>query len=308
MRGKVDPALAAFRDPARLAFGSWQHALRSDRRARIGTGLLVAFAALAIVGILSPPLFGRPDEMLHAPSAVHPLGTDMHGRDVMMAIVQGTAPTLGTALVAALGSSTIGIALGALGGFLRGTIDLVVHRAIEALTAIPVLLLLLVLQALGPASDAHWLLLVLVLTRWAEVAQVVRADVLRVVQLDHVVAARALGAGPGRILARHVLPSVLASAVVLSAFGVGAVVVLETAVSVVGIGMVHPLAWGSLLGQAREHPDAWWLVAFPSLFVMSVLFATVLLGEAMRDAFDPRIRFGAQPEAPSAREAVREGI
>jgi peptide/nickel transport system permease protein len=174
-------------------------------------------------------------------------------------------------------------------------VDLVVHRAIEALTAIPLLLLVILIQALIPWPGGGSLMIVIVLTRWAAIAQIVRSDVLRVVQLDHVVAARALGAGPGRILARHVLPSVLASGMVLAAFGVGTVVLLETAVAAVGVGTVHPLAWGALLAQARRHPESWWLVAFPSIFLILTLSATVLLGEAMRDALDPRMRHVRPP-------------
>jgi len=291
MQSRVDPAVAAFRDPARLAYSSWRTALRSDRRAMAGTIMLAALTAMAIYGGLAEPIVGRPQDMLLSPSRGHLFGTDEHGRDLFLAVVHGTFPTLGAAMLAALGAAALGFALGALGGFLRGAIDLLFQRTIEALSAIPLLLIVLIAQALIPVPTATSLVLVIVLTRWAEIAQVVRADVLRVLQLDYVLAARALGAGPGRLLARHVLPSVLASAVVLSAFGVGAIIAVETAIAAIGIGYVHPLAWGALLGQARAHPAAWWLVVFPSGFVAWALGATVMLGEAIRDAFDPRLRW-----------------
>ncbi|MBI2388693.1 MAG: ABC transporter permease [Deltaproteobacteria bacterium] len=291
MRGRVDPAVAAFRDPARLALGSWRVALRSDRRAQAGTALIVVLTAMAIYAGIAAPVVGDPTARLLPPSSGHPFGTDAVGRDLLVALVHGSFPTLAPAVTAAIGSAAVGFALGALAGFLRGFTDVLVQRLAEALTAVPLLLVVLVAQALIPAPSAASLLIVVVLTRWAEVAQVVRADVLRVMQLDYVLAARALGAGPGRLLARHVLPSVLASAVVLGSFGVGAVVVVETAIAVVGVGFVHPLAWGALLGQARAHPGAWWLVIFPAAFVALALGATVLLGEAMRDTFDPRLRW-----------------
>jgi peptide/nickel transport system permease protein len=294
-RRLVDPALAAFSDPARLAFGSWQQAFRRDGRARVGTALVVVLVILAIGGALTPPIVGHVADAMKPPSAAHPFGTDGLGRDLLLAILQGSSPTLGGAALGALGAAALGTALGALGGYLRGTVDLVVHRAIEALTAIPLLLLVILIQALIPWPGGGSLMIVIVLTRWAAIAQIVRSDVLRVVQLDHVVAARALGAGPGRILARHVLPSVLASGMVLAAFGVGTVVLLETAVAAVGVGTVHPLAWGALLAQARRHPESWWLVAFPSIFLILTLSATVLLGEAMRDALDPRMRHVRPP-------------
>ena len=291
MRGRVvEPTVAAFADPARLAYGSWRVALRSDRRAVAGTVLLVALTVMSIYGAVARPLIGRASEALRAPSSAHWFGTDDGGRDVFFALVHGAYPTLGAAIAAMIGAAGLGIALGSLGGFLRGAPDLVIQRTIEALTAIPLLVVVLIAQTLLPV--ASWsLILIVMFTRWADVAQVVRADVLRVMQLEHVTAARALGAGPGRLLARHVLPSVLASAVILTAFGVGTVIVVETAIAVIGIGFVHPLAWGAILGQSRAHPEAWWLVLFPAGFVAITLGATVMLGEAMRDAFDPRLRW-----------------
>jgi peptide/nickel transport system permease protein len=294
VRGKIEPSVAAFRDPARLAAQSWRSAIRSDLRARIGTFLLLLLAILSIVSALGDPIIGRGEDALLPPSLSHPFGTDAAGRDLLRAIVQGTLPTFGSALVAATVTGAIGIALGTIGGYLRGGIDLVIHRAIEALTAVPLLLLVVVVQAFVPSPSSTSIMIAVIATRWAEVAQVVRADVLRVVELEHVVAARALGAGPGRIVARHVLPAVLASALVLGAFGVGTVIVLETAIAVVGIGHVHPLAWGALLGGARAHPEAWWLVAFPTAGLVVATSAMVLIGEAMRDALDPRLRFGAR--------------
>jgi len=291
MRGRIDPAVSAFRDPAWLTYGSLRQALRSDRRAQVGTALLVVLIAMAIYGGLAGPILGRSEEALRAPSAAHPFGTDVVGRDLLAALVHGAFPTLSVAALAGLGATVLGYALGVLAGFTRGSLDLGIQRLAEVLTTLPMLLLVLLAQALVPAPSEWSLLVVVVFTRWADVAQVVRADVLQVMQLDYVLAARALGAGPGRLLARHVLPSAFASAAVLGSFGIGAVIVVETAIAVVGVGFVHPLAWGALLGQARLHPSAWWLVCFPAAFVALTLSATVLLGEAIRDTFDPRLRF-----------------
>ncbi|MGZ3416966.1 MAG: hypothetical protein ACXVEE_03825, partial [Polyangiales bacterium] len=107
-RRLVDPAVAAFSDPARLAFGSWQQAFRRDARARVGTALVVALVILAIGGALTPPIVGRIDEAMRAPSATHPFGTDVLGRDLLLAILQGSAPTLGGAALGALGAAALG--------------------------------------------------------------------------------------------------------------------------------------------------------------------------------------------------------
>jgi ABC-type dipeptide/oligopeptide/nickel transport system permease subunit len=289
-RGTVAPAVAAFRDPARLTARLWLAALRSDRRARFSTAVLAGFVVVAVIGALAPPLVGRVEESLAAPSPVHPFGTDATGRDVLMVLVEGTTGTLLGGIGAALAAALVGIALGVLGGFLRGTTDAFVHRLTEAVHAIPALFFVLVLQAVAPAPGPTTVLLAIVATRWTEFARVVRADVLRVLDMDHVTAARALGASPSRILARHVLPSVISSALVLVAFSVGAVVIVEAAVAVVGVGRIDPLSWGALLAEARPNPRAWWLVVFPALLIAVVVSAASLLGEAMRDALDPKLR------------------
>jgi len=294
VRASVDPTVAAFRDPARLAFRLFLDALRRDARARAATAVFLGLGAMTIVGALSPPVVGRLDEALRAPSAVHPCGTDAMGRDILMALIQGSIPTLGAGAAGTLGAGAVGVALGALAGFLRGTADTLVYRAIEALNAVPSLLLLLVIQALYPTPAGTSLLLAIVFTRWSEVALAVRADVLRVVQLDHVTAARALGASPARVLARHVMPLALSSGGAALSFGFAAVIGLEAAVAVVGVGFVHPLAWGAILGGARDNPQAWWLVAFPALLIALAIFASVLLGEAMRDALDPQLQRGRE--------------
>lgn len=291
MRGRIDPTIAAFRDPAKLTYGSFRQALRSDRRAQVGTGLFLLLALATLYGGLASPLVGRASDALQSPSWAHPFGTDAIGRDLLAALIHGSFPTLTVAAVAGVAATAIGYALGVLAGFARGAVDVWVQRLAETLTAVPLLLVVLVAQALLPAPSEWSLMLVVAATAWAQVAQVIRADVLRVMQLDYVLAARALGAGPARILARHVLPSVFASAAVLGSFTVGAVMVVETAVEVVGVGFVHPLAWGALLGQARSHPGAWWLVCFPAACIALTLGATVLLGESIRDTFDPRLRF-----------------
>lgn len=294
-RGTVAPAVAAFRDPARLTARLWLVALRRDRRARFATALLLGFVAIAVIGLFGPPLVGRTEETLLAPSAIHPFGTDVSGRDVLMVLVEGTAGTLLGGIGAALAAALVGIALGVLGGFLRGTIDAFVHRLTESVHAVPALVFVLVLQAVAPSPGPSTVLLAIIATRWTEFARVVRADVLRVIEMDHVTAARALGASPSRILARHVLPAVFSSALVLVAFSIGAVLIIETAVAVVGIGRTDPLSWGALLAQARPNPRAWWLVLFPAVLLLVVVSAASLLGEAMRDALDPRLR-GAQQD------------
>jgi peptide/nickel transport system permease protein len=183
----------------------------------------------------------------------------------------------------------IGVGLGAASGFLGGLVDAVVSRTVESLTAIPTLLLVLVVGALVPRPTTATLLWTIALTRWTELARLVRADVLVALGQDYVTAARALGASPGRILTRHVLPNTIAPALVAAAFGVASIVLMEAAVDFLRMGSPDAVAsWGESLGEARTHFGAWWLIVFPGAGLLTTLIALNLLGEAARDALDPK--------------------
>ncbi len=284
--------VAALRDPARMAASAWWSALQGDRRARAGTLVLALLVALTMVGLLLPPPLGHAEEALRAPSLAHLFGTDASGRDVLGAVVRGAWPTLGGGALAAFGAGTLGVALGALSGYLRGASDAFVHRTIETVQALPALVVVLIVEAIVPRAGFGTLIVAIALSRSSEVALAVRAEVLRTAALDHVLAARALGAGPGRVFAFHVLPLGLVPVGALVPFAFTAAVAIETAIQALGVGRVHPLAWGALMGGLRAAPSAWWLVAFPALFVALAAFSASLLGDAMRDAADPRLRGG----------------
>jgi peptide/nickel transport system permease protein len=239
-----------------------------------------------------PKQMGTDAEALLPPmSAGHPMGTDALGRDVFARVVHGTRTALGVALEASVVLVAIGVLLGALAGFLGGLVDAIVTRAIESLTAIPTLVLVLVVGALVPKPTTATLLWTIALSRWTELARLVRGEVLAALGQDYVTAARALGASPVRVLWRHVLPNAIAPAIVAMAFGLSSVVVLEAAVDFLRVGSPDTLAsWGEAMGEARSHGEAWWLIAFPGLALLSTLIASTLLGEAARDALDPKLR------------------
>jgi peptide/nickel transport system permease protein len=234
---------------------------------------------------------GDEDVLLPPLTHGHPFGTDRLGRDLFARVVHGTRTALGQGLVASFVLVAIGVALGALAGFLGGLIDAIVARSVEALTAIPTLVLVLVVGALVPHPTTATLLWTIALTRWTELARLVRAEVLLTLGSDHVSAARALGASPLRVLRRHVMPNAIGPAIVAAAFGVASVVVVEAAVDFLHVGSPDTMAsWGESLGEARAHPQAWWLVAFPAATLLTTLVALNLVGEAARDALDPRLR------------------
>ena len=205
--------------------------------------------------------------------------------------VYGARTALGLGLGAAAILVFLGVALGALAGFAGGTLDTIVTRTVESLTAIPTLVLVLIVGALVPHPTTATLLWTIALTRWTDLARLVRAEVLLTVGADYVVAARALGASAGRVLGRHVLPNALGPALVAAAFGVASVVLIEAAVDFLRVGPPDTMAsWGEALGEARGHPAAWWLVVFPGTALLATLVALNLVGEAARDALDPRLR------------------
>jgi peptide/nickel transport system permease protein len=232
------------------------------------------------------------DDVLRPPlTPGHPLGTDALGRDVFARVVHGARTALGVGLAASIVLVAIGVVLGALAGFAGGWIDSIVSRLVESLTAIPTLVLALVVGALVAHPTTATLLWTIALTRWTDLARLVRAEVLLTLGTDYVTAARALGASPARVLGRHVLPNAVGPAIVAATFGIASVVLVEASVDFLRMGSPDTMAsWGEALGEARVNAGAWWLVAFPGAALLVTLIALNLVGEAARDALDPKLR------------------
>lgn len=229
--------------------------------------------------------------VLAPPSGRHPLGTDRYGRDVFARLAHGARTTLTVALAAVLAFVAIGAVLGAVAGFFGGPFDAFVARLIEVVTAFPTLILVLVVQAVVPHPTTLSLLGALALTRWPEVARLVRAEVILTNAQEYVLAARALGASPWRVLRRHVAPNARVPALVAGTFGLAQVVLVEASLDFLRVGLPAPVAsWGETLSELREHAAAWWLLVFPGLAVFGTVVALNLVGEALRDALDPRLR------------------
>lgn len=239
---------------------------------------------------------GRMEPLRPPFGSSHPLGTDERGRDVFARLVHGARTSLTVGLIAVVAFIGIGVTLGALAGFYGRLIDSIVSRLVETLTAFPTLVLVLVTQAIVPHPSMASMLLAVGLTRWTEVARLVRAEVLLVTSQDYALAARALGARPLRILARHVLPNAVAPVLVAATFGIASVVLIEASLTFLRVGLPPPTpSWGEMLSEAREHNAAWWLLVLPGFAVFATVVALNLLGEALRDALDPRQRQGFEP-------------
>jgi peptide/nickel transport system permease protein len=226
----------------------------------------------------------------HAPSTrAHPLGTDEKGRDLAARLVYGAR----TALVLSLGAVAIGmllgVALGGLAGAYRFWNDVLV-RLIETVDTFPAIIIVALVRAIEREPSALSLVIAVALVRWAEVARLTRAMVLRASAEDYVLAARALGCTPRRIFWRHMLPTAVGPVVVSSVFGVASVVLLEAAISFLGMGAPTTAAsWGETLAEGARSPEHLRLILLPTLALLITMGGSYVLADALRDAMDPRV-------------------
>jgi peptide/nickel transport system permease protein len=184
----------------------------------------------------------------------------------------------------------VGLMLGVLGGYYGGRVDSVVCRLIEIGLTFPTFFLILIIMALVERRSVLTIIVVMGLTRWTDVARLARAEVLRLRELDFVMAARASGAGPLRIMLRHLVPNAMGPVLVNATFGVAGAILAESALSFLGFGTPPPTAsWGEILSQAYEFQNRWWLTLCPGLLLFVTITSLNLLGEALRDAIDPRM-------------------
>jgi peptide/nickel transport system permease protein len=217
------------------------------------------------------------------------LGTDLLGRDVLSRLIWGARISLLIALAATLIGATVGSVVGLLAGYHRRTVDAVLTKVIDVQLAFPfVLLAIAVIAVAGPSVPV--LVIVLAIGAWVGHARIVRGLVLSLRERDYVQAARALGARGPRIVARHLVPEVLPTIVVLATFDVGRIIILESTLSFLGLGVQPPTpSWGSDLRDAAVYVrQAWWTSVFPGLAIMAVVLAVNLLGDGLRDWLDPR--------------------
>jgi peptide/nickel transport system permease protein len=238
-----------------------------------------------------PGLPANPARDEGRPSRRNLFGTDQYGVDVFAKMVHGTTVALLVGFVSMGLAGTIGITVGAVAGYFGGWIDIVVSRLIEVVMCIPTLVLILALVAFVEKPTIWKTMAIIGLTGWTGIARLARAEFLRLRSSEFVMAARAAGAGPVRIMLRHILPNALAPVLVPITFGIASAILLESSLSFLGFGPPPPSAsWGSVLNDARANLQMWWLVVFPGAAIFLTVLAYNLIGEGLQEATDPRLR------------------
>jgi peptide/nickel transport system permease protein len=279
----------------RSALGSVVHTLLRRPLALAGLAIVLAWLAIGLFAPLLP--IADPDaqdllQRLKPPSGEHFLGTDDLGRDIFSRIIWGARVSVPAGIAVILVTGTIGCALGALAGYLGGTVDSVIMRAADTILSFPSIILAMSITAVRGGPGLGNALIAVGFVLWPEYARLMRSQVLAIRETEFVTAAKSVGAGRNRILFRHILPSTDAPTIVKGTLDVGSAIVLTAGLSFIGLGAVPPTAeWGAMIKQGADKGlQYWWYALVPGLAIMSVVMALNFFGDGLRDALDPRRR------------------
>jgi len=257
-------------------------------------------AIFILVGVLGPafaphdPNKQQLTAMMKPPQgigAIHALGTDNLGRDILSRVIHGSRVSLLVAFAVVFVSGFIGITLGAVSGYFGGKVDFAIQKLVEVVWAFPPLLLGITIMAfLG--QGLFNLILALVAQRWIPYCRVVRGQTLSLRERDFILAARCLGAGKRQIIWRHIIPNLIQTSLVIGTFAMASSIIAEASLSFLGVGVPPEIpTWGTMLADARIYiSTAWWLPLFPGLCIFVTVLGINLLGDALRDLLDPRLK------------------
>lgn len=273
---------------------SWRR-FRANRMAVVG---LIVVALLILMAIFAPYIapYDPITDIFRGmrgvgPSPGHPFGFDHLGRDLLSRVIYGSRVALLVGIIATIISVLIGVTVGAISGFFGGWADSVLSRIVDTLMAFPLIALLIVLAAvLGPSLPTT--IVVIGITVWARYARVVRADVMSVRSRDFITAATASGVKNSRIIWRHIVPNIMGPVIVLASLGIGSIIILEAALSFLGVGVRPPTpSWGGILSDGRAYIIRYPHIAFfPGIMIVITVLAFNFVGDGLRDALDPHDR------------------
>jgi peptide/nickel transport system permease protein len=282
--------------PPRASRGLWRDAGRRLVRHRLAMFGLAILLVTTILAIFGPNIAAYPPDQMDftarfaPPSLAHPLGTDDFGRDTFTRIAYGARVSLLVGVIAVSLAATVGTLLGLLAGYSNRLVDEAIMRSMDVLYAFPaVLLAIAVLAALGKGVGNAMIAIGIVYI--PIFARITRAEVLSIRNEEYITAARALGAGDGRILIRHILPNILSPIIVETSLSLAFAILAEAALSFFGLGTQPPDAsWGRMLSEGRNYfRQSLWMGVFPGLAIMLVVMGFNFLGDGLRDALDPRL-------------------
>lgn len=288
------PTLAAF-EPTRAVRSQYElmaRRLLANRLAVVGALIVGTLLVIAAVGpALTPedPTTMELDQQFLPPSSEHWLGTDDFGRDILSRIINGSRLSLQVGIISVGIGAVVGSLIGLIAGYFGGWVDMVSQRIIDIMLAFPNLLLALAIVAvLGPSLPN--VMIAVGIGTVPAYARLMRGQVLSLKKREYVDSARASGANAGRILLRHILPNALSPLIVLSSLGIAGAILTGAALSFIGMGAQPPSPeWGAMLSSGREYlRHEWWIATFPGLALAISAFGFNLLGDGLRDAFDPR--------------------
>ena len=267
---------------------------KRKKGAVIGLAVLILLILSALFSdILTPYEFDKinPINALRPPSLEHPMGTDAFGRDQLTRIMHGGKVSLQVGMISVLIGGTFGILIGAIAGFFGGWIDEIASRFIDIMLAFPsILLALAVVSVLGP--DLYNLMIAVGISSIPAFARLVRSAVLSIKENDYIVAAKSLGLTRARIVVVHIIPNIFASILVFATLEVATAILAGASLNFLGMGAKPPTPeWGLLLAESRDFfRRAWWLATFPGIAIMVTVISINLLGDGLRDTFDPWLK------------------
>ncbi|HUT33075.1 MAG TPA: ABC transporter permease [Planctomycetota bacterium] len=281
------PQPPATMSPGRLAL----RRLVANRLAAVSVGFLLVLGLLALLApLLAPYPYEAVNlpEALQPPSGTHWLGTDALGRDLLSRLLYGARISLAVGLVATLVSLVIGVSYGAIAGYVGGRTDNLMMRFVDVLYGLPFMFLVILIVMVAGRSLLN-LFIALGAVQWLTTARIVRGQVMSLKEREFVEAARGLGAGPCRIIFRHIVPNLLGIVIVYATLNVPAVMLQEAFLSFLGLGVEHPMpSWGTLIAEgARSMEVCPWLMVFPGVTFSLTLLSLNFLGDGLRDALDP---------------------
>lgn len=291
-----ETALQSLAGRERERRSEFRRAWNRFKRYRPAFAGLIFIAFLLVIalipGILSPYTPTEfPTTRGASPSLEHPLGADGIGRDLLSRMIHGTRVALIIAFTATFISVAIGVSIGAAAGYFGGWVDSILSRIVDAVMAIPLLVLIIALVAVLGAG-LYTTVLAIGVAIWAQYARVMRADIMSLREREFVIAARTIGATTSRVIMRHMIPNALAPVIVIATLSVGNVIILEAALSFLGLGVQPPdPSWGGILDEGRENIRAFPHISIiPGVAITLTVLAFNLVGDALRDALDPHQR------------------